>query len=69
MFGLSYEGLKKKETFDEIVDYLMNKQENIEMPNRVPKQLRNSSQCLTSLMGMGRGFENGRSTEKSNRGS
>ena len=27
MFGLNHERLKKKETYNEIVDYLMNKQE------------------------------------------
>ena len=57
MFGLNYEGLKKKETYDEIVDYLMNKQEKIKMPNRLAKQLRNSPQLSNVLDGDGAGLQ------------
>ena len=57
MFGLNYEGLKKKETYDGIVDYLMNKQENIKMPNRLAKQLRDSPQLSNLLDGDGEGFK------------
>ena len=34
MYGLNYNGLRKKETYDEIVDYLENKQEKIKYPDR-----------------------------------
>ena len=57
IFGLNYEGLKKKETYDEIVDYLMNKQENIKMPNRLAKQLRNSPQLSNLIDGDGAGLQ------------
>ena len=55
MFALNYEGLKKRETYDEIIDYLMNKQEKIKMPNRLAKQLRNSPQLSNLLDGEGEG--------------
>ena len=57
MFGLNYEGLEKKETYDEIVDYLMNKQENIKMHNRLAKQLRCSPQLSNLLDGDGAGLQ------------
>ena len=56
MFGLNYEGLKKKEPYDEIVDYLMNKHEQIKMQNRVAKQLRNSPQLSNLLDGDSEGL-------------
>ena len=55
MFALNYEGLKKRETYDEIIDYLMNKQEKIKMPNRLAKQLRESPQLSNLLDGDGEG--------------
>jgi len=55
MHGLNYEGLKKRETYDEIIDYLMNKQEKIKMPNRLAKQLRESPQLSNLLDGDGEG--------------
>ena len=27
MFGLNYEGMKRRETYDEVVDYIQNKQD------------------------------------------
>ena len=41
---VNYQGLRKRESYDEIVDYLENKQEKISYPIRVPKQIRNSPQ-------------------------
>jgi hypothetical protein len=55
MYGLNYEGLKKRETYNEIIDYLMNKQEKIKMPNRLAKQLRESPQLSNLLDGDGEG--------------
>ncbi len=34
MFGISYDGLRKKKTYDELNDYVMNKQEKIQYPDR-----------------------------------
>ena len=56
MYALNYEGLKKKETYSEIIDYLVNKQETINMPNRVAKQVRNSPQLSSLLDGNGEGL-------------
>jgi len=52
---LNYEGLKKRETYNEIIDYLMNKQEKIKTPNRLAKQLRESPQLSNLLDGDGEG--------------
>ena len=48
--------MKQRETYDGIVDYLMNKQEKITMPNRLAKQLRNSLQLSKLLDGDGEGI-------------
>ena len=49
-------GLKKRQSYDEIVDYLINKQEKIKYPNRLAKQLRNSNQLSNLLDGDGQGL-------------
>jgi hypothetical protein len=46
---INYEGLVKRETYDEIVDYLENDQEKIRYPNRKAKQIRESFH-LTNLL-------------------
>ena len=47
-------GLRKKETYEELVNYLLNDQEVIKYPNRYAKQLRESP-YLTQLDGEGMG--------------
>jgi len=42
VFKVNYDGLRKRESYNEIVDYLENKQEKINYPNRFAKQIRNS---------------------------
>ena len=46
---INYTGLKRRETYDEIVDYLEHGQEQIKYPNRKAKQLRESP-YLTNLL-------------------
>ena len=58
MFALNYEGLKKRDTYDEIIDYLQNKQEKIKYPNRLAKQVRNTPQLSNLLDGDGEDIEN-----------
>tara|TARA_R110000851_G_scaffold99443_3_gene214528 strand:+ start:668 stop:1852 length:1185 start_codon:yes stop_codon:yes gene_type:complete len=55
MFGINYNGLKKRQTYDEIIDYLMNDQEKIIYPDRRAKFLRNSHQLSNLLDGDGEG--------------
>jgi hypothetical protein len=55
MFALNYNGLKKRETYDEVVDYLMNNREKIKYPNRLAKQIRNSPELSNLLDGDGVG--------------
>ena len=38
---INYTGLRKRPTFEAIVDYIANKQETTPYPNRMAKQLRN----------------------------
>jgi hypothetical protein len=54
-YKVSYQGLRKKESYDEIVDYLENKQEKIKYPNRLATQIRNSPQLSNLLDGAGEG--------------
>ena len=58
MFALNYDGLKKKDTYDEIIDYLQNKQEKIKYPDRLAKQVRNTPQLSNLLDGDGEDIEN-----------
>ena len=51
-YGLNYEGLRKRESYDEIIDYIQNKQETIKFPDRVALQLRNSPE-LSNLLDSG----------------
>ena len=57
MYALNYEGLKKRDTYDEIIDYLQNKQDKIKYPDRTAKQLRNSPQLSNLLDGEGLDYE------------
>ena len=52
---VAYQGLRKKESYDEIVDYLENKQEKPKYPNRLATQIRNSPQLSNLLDGAGEG--------------
>ena len=56
--AINYKGLKKRQSYDEIVDYLNNKQEKIKFPNRAAKALRNSNQLSNLLDGDGEGLIN-----------
>ena len=38
MFGVNYDGLREKKTYDELIDYVMNKQEKIQYPDRTAKK-------------------------------
>ena len=55
VYKVNYQGLRKRESYDEIVDYLENKQEKISYPNRLAKQIRNSPQLSNLLDGDGMG--------------
>ena len=56
IYKVNYQGLRKRESYDEIVDYLENKQERIKYPNRLAKQLRNSPQLSNLLDNGGEGL-------------
>ena len=56
MFGINYDGLRKKKTYDELIDYVMNKQEKIQYPDRTAKLLRNSPQLSNLLDSNGEGL-------------
>ena len=55
VYKVNYQGLRKRESYNEIVDYLENKQEKINYPNRFAKQIRNSPQLSNLLDGEGMG--------------
>jgi hypothetical protein len=55
VYKVNYQGLRKRESYDEIVDYLENKQEKVSYPNRFAKQIRNSPQLSNLLDGEGMG--------------
>ena len=43
-FDVKYAGLHKRDSYDGLIDYLENKQENIKFPNREAKFVRDSPQ-------------------------
>lgn len=51
-FAMNYNGLRKRETYDEIIDYLQGKQEMIRYPDRFAKRIREHP-YLTQLDGEG----------------
>jgi hypothetical protein len=56
MYSANYDGLKKRETYNEIVEYLQYGQEKIKYPDRRAKQLRESPQLSNLLDGDGAGL-------------
>jgi len=54
--AINYQGLKKRETYDQVVDNLRNRQERVRFPNRLAKQIRNSPQLSNLLDGDGMGL-------------
>jgi hypothetical protein len=56
MYSVNYDGLKKRETYNEIVEYLQYGQEKIKYPDRSAKQLRESPQLSNLLDGDGAGL-------------
>jgi hypothetical protein len=57
MFGLNYNGLKQRKTYNELVDYLESGQEKIKYPDRFAKFLRESLQLSNLLDGEGIDYE------------
>ena len=57
MFGINYNGLKQRKTYDELVDYLESGQEKIKYPDRFAKFLRESPQLSNLLDGEGIDYE------------
>ena len=47
-----YNDLRKRDTYEEIIDYLFNKQQTIRYPNRLARRMRESP-YLTQLDGEG----------------
>ena len=56
MTDIKNSGLKLRPTYDELVNYVANKQDKIKLPNRLAKQLRNSNQLSNLLDGNGEGL-------------
>ena len=64
MFAANYDGLKKRETYNEIVEYLQYGQEKIKYPDRRAKQLRESPQLSNLLDGNGSGYLEGETQQQ-----
>ena len=58
MYGINYNGLKRRQTYEEIIDYLQYGQERIKYPNRAATQLRNSPELTNLLDGEGLNIKN-----------
>ena len=56
MYGINFDGLRERPTYDKLIDYVMNKQEKIKYPDRTAKLLRNSPQLSNLLDGDGEGL-------------
>ena len=55
VYSVNYKGLSKRETYDELIDYIQNKQDKIKLPNRLATLLRNSPELSNLLDGEGMG--------------
>jgi len=66
MYAINYEGLKKRDTYNEIIDYIQNKQDKIQYPDRTAKQLRNTPQLSNLLDGNGEGYQEMEEQQKRN---
>ena len=53
MYGLNYDGMRRRETYDEIIDYIQNRQEKIQYPDRLASRLRNTPELSNLLDGEG----------------
>ena len=53
MYGLNYEGLTKRKSYEELVEYLQFDQPKIKYPDRTASQIRNSPQLSNLLDGEG----------------
>ena len=56
IYAMNYDGLRKRDTYNEIIDYFENKQEQMRYPNRMAKFIRNSPQLSNLLDGEGMGI-------------
>jgi hypothetical protein len=56
IYKVQYEGLKKRDTYDEIVSYLSHNNDKIKYPNRFFKQMRESPQLSNLLDNQGMGL-------------
>ena len=54
-YAINYQGLRQRQTYDELVDYLLDKQPKIIYPDRRAKFIRNSPQLSNLLDGDGMG--------------
>lgn len=64
--GINYEGMKKRQTFDEVVEYLENKQARIKYPYRPSIAIRNSHRFSNLLDGEGDSFYDAEQMDKKN---
>ena len=55
IYAINYDGLRKRDTYNELIDYLQFKQEKIIYPDRFAKRLRESPQISNLLDGEGLG--------------
>ena len=56
MYGINHDGLEKKQTYDELIDYIANRKARIKYPNRDAKLLRESPTLISLLDGDGQGI-------------
>jgi len=57
MYGINFEGLRRRQTYDEVVDYLQNDRETVKYPDRSAKFLRESPEIMNLLDGEGIGYD------------
>ena len=53
IYAVNYDGLRKRDTYNELIDYLQFKQEKIIYPDRFAKRIRESPQISNLLDGEG----------------
>ena len=55
MYGINYDGLRKRESYESLINYLQNDQDKIKYPDRKATRVKNDPTLSTLLDGKGEG--------------
>ena len=56
-YKVNYKGLSKRESYEDVINYLLNDPDKVQYPNRLAKFIRNSPQLTNLLDTDGSGYD------------